>query len=648
MKKVILKRLQTNNWRAQSVDFTFNGNANIYGQNKSGKTKIFSVFMWILTGFDDKDRSNFQLFDNKLEMTHENAIPAEGHIWLDIDGNEYKFSRTAVQSWSRARGQAEYTKNSADKYKVFIDDIELSAGEFKKRIEDMFCPIETLKVILNVRHIFNLDWKTQRELFASICDEIKKEDFKGDYSALFNELKKYSLNELEARVKTNITPLKDTLRSLPLTIETLKMNLPDISDLDDVQKRIDRYNKQINDIDEGLQNANQKMIPILEKRNKELDEISELKRQLADRKAAYIKEKEEEPNSIKLEIQRIKDINKEIDYDNSQNEEKRIRLEEKKKRFEEEVKNYISIRERLLKEKEAILSKEFLEEKCAYCGQDLPYEKLEELKNNFYEKREQEKQEIIRKGKKNNEYRDAAIESIKEIEAEIAQIPQPKPLNSYEELEEKLREKKYQIIPFEETKEYKELLSEIAEKERMVTPMPEQDNSGLLNMKQDLMEQIQEESRKIGLIDERKKQEQKIEEYKNQQIKSANELAQWEKMDVQIKAYKQEQATIVSEKVNALLNRCKVEMMQQTKGGEWVPSCVISTDNVQSSVYNRAERVISGMDISNAFMNKYELNMPLFIDDAETITSNSVIETNRQLIKLIASDKDNKLRIEYV
>ena len=39
-------------------------------------------------------------------------------------------------------------------------------------------------------------------------------------------------------------------------------------------------------------------------------------------------------------------------------------------------------------------------------------------------------------------------------------------------------------------------------------------------------------------------------------------------------------------------------------------------------------------------MSYYGLNMPLFIDDAESISNNNKVETDRQTIKLIVSESD--------
>lgn len=643
MKKITLKRILIENFRSRTIDVTFNGDTNILGKNKIGKSTIFNAFLWVFTGSDQEDRSNFQLFDNKLPMTHDNAIPAVVHIWLDIDGNEFKYSRIATQSWVRKRGESEYTKGSSDNYRIFIDDIELSAGEFKKRVEEMFAPIDALKIILNVKQIYSLDWKVQRELFSSICESINPEDYKGSYGDLFNEMKKYSISELESRITTNINPIKSLIKSLPLTIQTLEQNLPDISDAENAKIRIDKNKKQIEEIDAQLQGVADSIAPLIKKRNIEISRLDTLKRTLTEKLDKYYEKYQSETNKIKSDIENIRSENRSIDYHNQQEQQRKESIKNEIERLEKIVANCIERRKNLLLKQEEVKAKSFDGYKCSYCGQDLPDDMLESMKEVFLKQKNEDNEQIIKEGKENNERRAFAEKQIEDLKEQL-KINFNQNKKSTEELEKRLEELNNSIVPYEETEEYILAKTEIETLEKNITVIPEQDNNGLLNMKKQLMLLIEEDSQIIGLIEERKKQEKKIVEYRNQQRSAANELAEWENIDNQLKAYKQEKANLVSEKVNKLLQRVKVEMVTQNKSGEWIPSCTITTDGVQSTVYNKAEKILSGIDISNAFMRHYDLNMPLFIDDAESISNDNMIETDRQLIRLIVSNND-KIKI---
>lgn len=645
MKEVILKRITIDHWRGQTLDVVFDGNTNIYGKNKVGKSTIFNAFLWVLTGADSQDRSNFQLFDNRLPMTYENAIPARVDVVLFIDGYDYKFSRVAKQAWSRKRGESEYTKDASDNYSFLIDDIEVTSKEFKNRVEEMFAPTNLLKIILNIKQMFSLDWKAQREVFSSISGEISEEDFKGNYADLFKELQRYSLSEIESRIKTISDPLVKTKNSLPKTIETLVSNLPDISMIEEAKKRIADNEEESKKIDAQLQGLSEKVKPYMDKRNKELQEILTLKNELSTKRIKFNEEQNILPNELRKRKKEIISKNEEIERRNNNNE--RILLNYKKEidSLKEKVSRCTELREILLKRRDEIVERKFVAKNCSYCGQPLPEDKLEELKDKFLTQQLNDKADIVRKGKENNNDKEHYLKRIAELENDVVNIPPKEPLESLEEIDRQIQESESEKKAFEDSAIYKTLTAEIKNLEENLTVIPEFDNSALINMRNTIMQQIKKDSELLGLERERKKQEDKIEEYRKQLKDSLNELAVQEKLDFQLKAYRQEYADLVSQKINSMFERVKVEMMQQNKSSAWIPSCIITTDGVQSSVYNKAESILSGIDISSAFMHHFGLNMPLFIDDAESISANNEIVTDRQLVRLIVSD-DDKIRIE--
>ena len=185
------------------------------------------------------------------------------------------------------------------------------------------------------------------------------------------------------------------------------------------------------------------------------------------------------------------------------------------------------------------------------------------------------------------------------------------------------------------------------EKRKSVTVIPEQDNSGLISMKEHLLKQIEAESEKVGLVKERKKQEDKIEEFRQQQKDTANVLAEKEKLDAQIKAYEEERAKIISKRVNKYFKRCNITMMSQDKSGVWIPDCVITgIDGAIAATSNGAERILIGIDVANAFAEFFDISIPLFVDDMNLVDSSNEIKTYHQLIELVVNDNDNELRVE--
>lgn len=649
MKKVILKKLILQNWRKQNKEISFNEDiTKVYGQNKAGKSSLRHAFLWLITGYDGENRMNYNLFDNTKTYTPEDSPAAVVEAIIEANGYEYSLKKTAEVGWIRRRGSNSYERKGTDDYKFFIDGVELSAGKYKEKIADLFCDLEVLRSILDINYFLYLDWKEQRKYLAVMAGEITDNDLTGNYKELLEQLEKYSLSELKARISSDIKPLKDSLKSLPITIKALENNLPDIKEAEEAKVLIENYKGQINNIDKELQGFSDSIKPLIEKRNKELQEISDLERAINKDREIYEEKQFEKIKSISVEINSVDDENRKIDKINKNNQNDRENLLERINILEKDLLFYGEKRNNLLDKLDKISEEEFIEDKCSYCGQTLPEDKIESLKKVFYENIESSKKAIIKEGLSVKKCIESTNKSIETLKAQLQAIPtaicEKKDLSI---LQAKLAESQKNIVPFEQTELYKSAMNTLEEKRRSVTVIPEQDNSGLISMKEHLLKQIEAESEKVGLVKERKKQEDKIEEFKKQLKDTANALAEQEKLDNQIKTYEEERAKIISDRVNKFFKRCNITMMSQDKSGVWIPDCVITgIDGAIAATSNGAERILIGIDIANAFADFFNVSLPLFVDDMNLIDSSNEIKTCHQLIELIVNDSDNELRVE--
>ena len=649
MKKVILEKLTLQNWRSQNVEIDLNEDlTKVYGRNKAGKSSLRHAFLWLITGYDGENRMNHNLFDNNHNYTPEDSPAAMVEAKIEFNGYEYILKRTAELGWVRKRGNKEYERKGTDDYKFYIDGIEMSAGKYKEKISEIFCDLDSLRSIIDINYFLGLDWKEQRKALSVMAGDISQEDYKGEYKELFIQLDKYTIPEIKSRISSDMKPLKDSLKSLPLTIKTLEENLPKIEDAELAQKQIKEYKEQISEIDKQLQGSSESIKPLIEKRNKELQEISDIERGIRVDKEEYGKKQEEKIKEISAKIKAVYEENDSIDRTNEANRRKRESLLERINLLEDDLKVYTKKREELLNKLDKVSEEEFTEEKCSYCGQSLPEDKLETLKKSFFENIENLKGNIIQEGLVVKGHIENTNKQISELKKQLSEIPSVQiKTKDLSKLNAELAEAKNNIVPFEKTELYKSSIQLLEEKRKALTIIPEQDNSGLTAMKETLMDNIQECSRKIGLIDEREKQIKKINELKQQQRDTANALAQQEKLDAQVKEFEEEKARIISERVSKYFKRCTIKMMSQDKSGAWIPDCVISgIDGAIASTANGAERILIGVDIANAFADFFEVSFPLFVDDLNLIDSTNSIETNHQLIELIVNDNDDKLRIE--
>ena len=316
MKELTLKKLTIENWRAQSKVIEFGNITEITGRNKEGKSTVMNAFLWLMTGYDEYDRSNYQLFDNTVEQTYENAVPASVEAVLEIDGYEYTFKKTAKQGWSRPRGKSEYERKGTDDYSFFTDGIEVSATQYKSQIESLLAPIDKLKIMLNLRYFLMLDWKDMRKQLEAMVGEIESSDFKGDYSIILQDLIKYTPDEMKSKYKQQIAEIKKNTDGIPKAIETLQTNLPDLKEVEDARNAIDEAKNQIADIDEKIVGAGDFAKPYIEKRNAELAEISKLQEEYNKAQSVYLSNFNEEVEKIKKDIRDVDSYNADVEKAN--------------------------------------------------------------------------------------------------------------------------------------------------------------------------------------------------------------------------------------------------------------------------------------------------------------------------------------------
>lgn len=645
MKTITLKKLTLQDWRAQNKVVEFTDNTEIRGYNKSGKSSVYNAFLWLLTGCDDMDRNNYNLFDNTIEQTHDTSKVASVEGTFEIDGVEYTLKRTAEIGWTRKKGRDEYERKGSDNYRTYVDGIERSMTDYKKTIEDLFAPIDKLKIMLNLQYFLRLDWKEMRKHLQDMVGEISMDDFKGDYSDILNDLKKYSPEEVKASYKARIKPLKENVGQhgddgkLGIEISTLQSNLPKIEDLEEVQQEIDDAKSQIEMIDKQILGSSEGVKKFIDKRNEELAEIAILELDYKKAKDAYEEKYQDDAYEIKRQITDITFSNARISVENDNNKQTIANAKESLKLATSKLKKLNEYREQLLKQNEEVKSMQFTDDTCAFCGQKLPEDKLEEAKAKFNANKEAKRKSIVAEGKANNLKIEQCKKEIAELEAIIEKGYEEKPLKDKSELEAKLRNLELEFVPYEQTTEGNEKMAVISNMKANLTVIPAQDNAALLNMKKSLMQDIENLSKKLGLKDEYDKQMEVIKRKQKELKDSAVELAKLEGMLSKVNAYEREKASIISDRVNGKFDYIQVEMTEVNKSGELVDTCkILDADGVSASSTNFASQVRCGIDISTAFCKFYGVNQPMFIDFAESVCEDNYPKTDRQTIKLIVDE----------
>ena len=652
MKKVELKKLVAQNFRSKSFEFEFGERNEIRGKNRSGKSSVKNAFFWLLTGADDLDRTNFNLFDTTIVHTKENSVPTNVTAVLLIDDVEYEVSRTAKMGWTRKRGNDEYERKTSDDYSFAIDGIERSATEFKNWIEDTFAPVDMLKCMINTQHfLYNIDdWKVQRKYLANIAGEITNEDFNGDYTELFAQFSKYTPEQLRERLKTLLTPLKKALGTegtkgeKAVELEVLQKNVVSLDEIEDAEKELAELKSKRDEIQAKISGKKSPIDEASAKRAHAFALVEEKETEIRKARKLHDSKQQAEVAELESKLSHIETTNEAI---KQRNDSLRKAFERKKQVLSDEMKNVERLKSRLeelREENKAIKNREFSDYNCAYCGAPLDEEKVEELKAKFEERKQKDRDNNKAEGLQAKHRLETSQEYLEVLRKELDNGFTQSELVSEGDLRELIQQRKAAFPPFESSDEYKTLSKELEDLKKSVPEIPVVDTSEFDKELNDVNAKIEAASNKAGLRAQYTKQTKQIEDVQADMKKMAQERAQLEKIEQQLVAYEQEKADIVGKRVNKFFEKCKVSMFSEKKDGSLAPNCVITIDGRRSATLNKEGTITAGIDVSDAFCRFYGLNMPLFIDDNESISDDNYVTSERQVITLSVANCELELK----
>lgn len=648
MKDIRFKKVILNGFRGQTREVVFNdGLTQIAGSNGTGKTTVYVAVKWCLTGVDERNRTNYNLFDDTLDFTPENAKPVFVELYIEFAGAEYVLKRQAQQKWVRKRSSAEYTKAPSDEYKFYIDGLELSATAYKDKVAELFCmDVEKLKLCMDVLYYQLLDWKELRKHFADIVGEVKDGDMDGDYSAIMPYLEKYkSGDKAKDFIRQQIAPLKEQINELDADIKAQERILPDLAPVDEAERQIKDKSARIDEINKeilGLEEANR---PYIEKCDGELAGIRKLKHQYSLAEDEYAEEQRKKVSVLEKELSEATAFNADIDGLIKRNEQAVAKCDTDIKLCKEDIEDLEQEIGRLRQQNKEMKAREFTETVCPNCGQELPADKIAELRKKFYEDIDIQRAPIVERGRRLSarlEERKSRLEKLESESITFEEVPKRRDIS---DIEHRVDEAKKNIIPFEQTDYAITLLAEIEKLTAGLTQIPEINSAELQEESRTLVSEIKELSEITARREAHKKGLETIGQYKRDKSFAGVELAKWEGLLDKLMAREREWADIVRGRANKYLKYSHVEMIDINKSGEIVDTCTLTINGVDRGVTNHANKTLIGIDLSNAICKRYDVSMPLFIDDFEHFTSDLGMAGDRQIVTLSADKNYPELTI---
>lgn len=625
---VKLTKLIYQGFRGQSREIYFNeGTTIISSHNGGGKTTVMNAFLFLLSGYDSDDKSNFNLFDNKVEYTPRNIGYVSVVGEFDIDGVRLSLKRSVHQVWKMSDNE-EYVRSN-DVYEYFIDGISVTATKYKSEVETTFGRGEQLKYMINIGYYRLLDdWKDLRKALAGMAGEITIADMKGDYSLIKDSLSRRDAETLRKSYLSLITELEDSKKTHETQIKTYMDSMPKLGDVEDAEREIDKLEDERRGIEDKIKSLVGQNDNYVAKRKREEAVISLKRRQMMDAKDKHDRAHQELVSACEKALQDARDNNKSVAswraYLCKQIEFENTRV----KGLESEL---TSLREDNLRIKSRVF-----DAKCPVCGQDFVGATREEKIIKFNERKSADLAANIEMGKakkqelENTKNHIAEYEKELESKKEIDTIP----------LERNLYETKKNFIPFDDTA----YMAEINRLEAEKTEIPN------ISETSDMQLRIGDINVRIKEIMDNAPRRSDIERVNKNISKLSDELVEINKSIVEgrrykakIEEYQREYADIIKTRVNVNFDKVNVVMTQYNKSGALVDCCSLEYDGVTGS-NNYASRILIGVELSKAFQKFNKVCLPIFIDNAESLNESNVPRHDGQIILLAVSEGDFEVK----
>ena len=643
MTNIRIMRLVLENFKChRNLVLTFNGgNTSIYGDNASGKTSIYDALTWLLFGKDsqgngEKNMEVKPLSSDGTVADHSAITVVEAE--LDVAGERIQLKRTYREVWSTKRGSdTETFDGNTSEY--FVDGVPCKKFAFDERVRQMV-PEDIFRLLTSVSYFAeDLPWQKRREVLFQMAGTMSdREILEGapQFHALLEGMGKLCLEDYKKKLLAEKKGLVGTKTDIPARISECQKTVEDLSGLDFVaaKSRVEQLS--------GRQTEISAQLAALEHDA------------LADNKRLEIREAKLELDKLEGENQafRVSQIAGAPDVGSLQNALRNCEaFYDSKQRQLMSEQNAIAVYEKQIEESRtrwiAVHGEMFTGGTCPTCAQQLPMEQLRQATESFEASKQSRLREIERTAESQKRFLAQTQEHIAALHEELCTAQ-----TQVSEARQALEAAQGAQIVLVDMDGYGAQKSAI--EARIAALEQELSNifSGSYETRQQLQlelaeinAQIREANSICGKESALLYAQDRIALLREEAKNASACLEAVEKMLYMIEVYTRHKTRVVEEGVNRLFRIASFRMFREQANGGLEERCDVTVSGVPYSSLNNGMRINVGIDIINALSLFNGVSVPLFVDNAESVTKLECADT--QVIRLVVSADDKKLRCEY-
>ena len=633
----------------RKFELSLNGrNASIFGDNATGKTTLYDSFLWLLFDKDSLNRANFGIktLDEDGEVL--NGLDHEVEAVLSVNGTPLTLKKVYYEKWTKTRGSSQKTF-SGHTTDYFINEVPVKKKEYIEKITELG-EEEIFRLLTDPRY-FNeiMHWEDRRKMLLEVCGDISDADVIASdkkLSKLSKVLGNRTIEDHKKVIAAKRKKINEQLEKIPVRIDEVQNGLPDIEglDFDQLQADIKKYRT--------MQEARRKTISRIETGG----EIAEKEKQIAQLETELLKIKQEHESKEREAFYGLVSERDKLSSEHTKmlsklwaKQDEAERVKEQIIRGEKEVKN---LRAKWYEENKRTF--EYSQETvCPTCGQDIPGVQLQEARDNALKAFNFEKSErleaINKQGRdiaadvadKKIDY-SALSEECESLEKRAEDID-----SRISELERKIADIEAAFGAVEDTDAYKAKVEQIEALKTDIRRLRVSTESQIEKEKEGIAKleaEIAEMQTKSAFKEQYEKGIARIAELEAEEKTLAKELEELDEQLYLTDEFTKTKVNLLESSINSKFKMARFKMFEVQINGGIKECCETVYEGVPYSDLNNAARINIGLDIINTLSEHYNFSAPIFIDNRESVTK--LTEVNAQVVSLVVSEKDKKLRVE--
>ena len=643
MVDIKIKRMTLENFKChKNLILNFEGgNISIYGDNATGKTSVYDALTWLLFGKDSHGNGEKNIEIKPLnslgEVKDHDAITSVEAVLL-VNGEEITLKRTYQEVWSTKRGSLEATfdGNTSEHY---IDGVPCKKYLFSQKVNELVDE-ETFRMLTSVSHFADgISWQERRAVLfkvAGVMDDAQIMATDEKFKPLSDGMGRLSLDDYKKKLLSEKRGFVVTRTEIPARISECEKTIADVETID-----FDAIRREVAALSTDEAATNAEIIAI------EHDSASEGKR-LEIREVQISLDALEAENKAYRASQSSNTVNvanlkaKLTDLTHAQAQ-KEGRITMYAGQITACDRDIAASRERWI----TVNSEKFSASNCPTCGQVLPAEQLKAAKDRFEAQKAQRLREIEQTANARKEARGQAEERIAELREELASLGEEiSTLTAQIGTAEANKTPVIDLCDYESKKaelshNIAMLQGELADIMTNKSAVKKHLTFKLTEIRSQLAKKREILSRE-SLLDYSRR---RIEELKEDARAASIRLESIESMLFLIDEYSRYKTKFVEDSINSLFRIARFRLFREQANGGVEDRCDVVYEGVPYINVNNGAKINVGIDIINTLSRAYGVTVPLFVDNAESVTK--IESSDTQIIRLVVSENDKELRVSY-